>query len=159
VKTSKTAHPRPITAHENKECLATFVSIGGFEAWTLWDLGSTTTGIMPTFAQVAEITAFPLSNPHTLQLGTVGSRSTVNFGTETLVTAPGVNNTVYMDIANFDCYDMIISTPFMRANRVHLDFEHNQVIVNGVATPATKVELADTDGHLRWYRVTDKRKN
>jgi hypothetical protein len=113
VKMSKTARPRPITAHENKECLATFVSVGGFEAWTLWDSGSTTTGITPTFAQVAEITAFPLSNPHTLQLGTVGSRSTINFGTETLVTAPGVNDTVYMDIANFNRYNMIISTPFM----------------------------------------------
>jgi hypothetical protein len=86
VKMSKTARPHPITAHENKECLATFVSIGGFEAWTLWDLGSTTTGITPTFAQVAEIMAFLLSNPHMLQLGTVGSRSTVNFGTEILVT-------------------------------------------------------------------------
>jgi hypothetical protein len=159
VKMSKTARPRPITAHENKECLATFVSVGGFEAWTLWDLGSTTTGITPTFAQVAEITAFPLSNPHTLQLGTVGSWSTVNFGTETLVTAPGVNDTVYMDIANFDRYDMIIGTPFMQANQVHLNFEHNQVIVNGVATPAMKVELADTDGRLRRYRATDKRKD
>lgn len=113
VKTSKTAHPRPIITQEDKECLATFMSIGGFKAWTLWDSGSTTTGIMPTFAQVAEIMAFPLSNPHTLQLGTVGSCSTVNFGTETLVMAPGVNSTIYMDIMNFDCYDMIIGTPFM----------------------------------------------
>ncbi|KAF8229805.1 hypothetical protein L208DRAFT_1284849 [Tricholoma matsutake] len=149
VKTSKTAHPRPIITQEDKECLATFMSIGGFKAWTLWDSGSTTTGIMPTFAQVAEITAFPLSNPHTLQLGMVGSHSTVNFGTETLVMAPGVNSTIYMDIVNFDCYDMIIGTPFMRANRVHLDSEHNQVIVNGVVIPAMKVELANTDGRLR----------
>ncbi|KAF8219725.1 hypothetical protein L208DRAFT_1338271 [Tricholoma matsutake] len=152
VKTSKTAHPHPIITQEDKECLATFVSIGGFKAWTLWDSGSTTTGIMPTFAQVAEITVFPLSNPHTLQLGMVGSHSTINFGTETLVTAPGVNSTIYMDIANFDCYDMIIGTPFMRANQVHLDFKHNQVIVNRVAIPAMKVELADTDRHLHRYR-------
>ena len=127
--------------------------------WTLWDSGSTTTGITPTFAQVAEITVFPLSNTHTLQLGTVGSCSTMNYGTETLVTAPGVNSTIYMDIANFDRYDMIVGTPFMRANRVHLDFEHDRVIVNGVATPATKVKLADTDGRLRRYRATDKKKD
>ena len=133
--------------------------MGGFKAWTLWDLGSTTTGITPTFAQVAEIMVFPLSNPHMLQLGMVGSRSTINFGTETLVTAPGVNSTIYMDIANFNCYDMIIGTPFMRANRVHLDFEHDWVVVNGVATPATKVPLSDTDGHLRQYHTTDKRKD
>ncbi|KAF8230760.1 hypothetical protein L208DRAFT_1102295, partial [Tricholoma matsutake] len=89
------------------------VSIGGFKAWTSWDSGSTTTRITPTFARVAEITVFPLLNLHTLQLGTVGSHSTVNFGAETLVTAPGVNSTVYMDIAKFDHYDMIIGTPFM----------------------------------------------
>jgi hypothetical protein len=159
VKTSKTARPRPIITQEDKECLANFVSVGGFKAWTLWDLGSTTTGIMPTFAQVAEIMVFLLSNPHTLQLGMVGSHSTVNFGTETLVLAPGVNSIVYMDIVNFDRYNMIIGTPFMRANRVHLDFEHNQVIVNGVATPTTKVELTDTDRCLCRHHTTDKRKN
>ena len=159
MKASKTARPRPITTHDEKECLATFVSVGGFQAWTLWDSGSTTTGITPTFAQVAEITVFPLSNPHTLQLGTVGSRSTMNYGMETLVTAPGINSTIYMDITNFDRYDMIVGTPFMRANRVHLDFEHNWVIVNGVAMPATKVKLADTDGRLRRYRATDKKKD
>jgi hypothetical protein len=159
MKSSKTARLRPLTKPEDKECLATFVSVGGFDAWTLWDSGSTTTGITPTFAQVADITVFPLSNPHTLQLGTVGSRSTVNYGTETQVTAPGVNSTVYMDIANFDRYDMIIGTPFMRANRVHLDFENDRVIVNGVATRATKVQLNDTDTRLRRYRSTDKKKN
>ena len=113
VRTSKTAWQCPEISQEDKECLATFISMGGFKAWTLWDSGSTTTGITPTFAQVAKIMVFPLSNPHMLQLGMVGSRSTVNFGTETLVTAPGVNSTIYMDIVNFDHYDMIIGTLFM----------------------------------------------
>jgi hypothetical protein len=116
IKSSKSAWLCPVTKPEDKECLATFVSIGGFDAWTLWNSRSTTMGITPTFAQVADITVFPLSNPHTLQLSTVGSQSTVNYGMETQVIAPGVNSTIYMDIANFDHYDMIIGTPFMRAN-------------------------------------------
>ena len=116
MRTSKTVQPHPEISQEDKECLATFVSMGRFKAWMLWDSRSTTTAITPTFAQVAEITVFPLSNLHMLQLGTVGSCSTINFGTETLVTAPGVNSTVYMNIANFDCYNMIIGTPFMQAN-------------------------------------------
>jgi hypothetical protein len=116
MKSSKTSWLHPVTKPEDKECLAMLVSIRGFYAWTLWDSGSIITGITPTFAQVADITMFPLSNPHTLQLGMVGSRSTVNYGTETLVRVSGVNSTVYMDIANFDHYDMIIGTPFMRAN-------------------------------------------
>jgi hypothetical protein len=51
VRASKTTCTRPIIWKEDKECRATFVSIGGFEAWMLWDSGSTTTGITPTFAQ------------------------------------------------------------------------------------------------------------
>ena len=159
LRASKIPRERPAATSEEKECLATFVSVGGFDAWTLWDSGSTTTGITPTFAQVADIPVFPLSNPHTLQLGTVGSRSVVNYGAETEVAAPGMNGLVYMDIANFDRYDMIIGTPFMRTNKVHLDFEKDQVVVNGVATKATKVKLADTDGRLRRHRITDKKKN
>jgi hypothetical protein len=158
VRASKTARTRPIVRKEDKECLATFVSVGGFEAWTLWDSGSTTTGITPTFAQVADIPVFPLLDPHVLQLGTIGSRSVVNYGTNIEVITPGMKGTIYMDVANFDRYDMIIGTPYMRSNKVHLDFENDQVIVNGVATAATKVILADTDGRLRRYRSTDKRK-
>jgi hypothetical protein len=83
---------------------------------------------------------FPLSNPHTLQLETIGSHSTVNYSTESRVKAPGVEKITYLDIANFDHYDMIIGTPFMWQNKVQLDLETNQVIINGVATPATPVD-------------------
>jgi hypothetical protein len=53
-----------------------------------------------------------------------------------------------MDIVNFDHCDMIIGTPYIRHNKVQLDFENDRVIVNGIAMPATKVTLADTDGQL-----------
>ena len=100
---------------------------------------------------------FPLKDPHILQLGTVGSRSFVNFGVNVGVKAPGIETTAYLDIANFDRYDMIIGTPFMRANKVLLDFNKNQVIANGVATPATRVVLDTNDGRLRRYRTVEKR--
>jgi predicted outer membrane repeat protein len=80
----------------------------------------------------------------------------VNYGTEVNVTTHGSNGAIYMDVVNFDRYDMIIGTPYMRANRVRLDFENNQVIVNGVAISATKVTINDTDRRLRRYRATDK---
>ena len=54
---------------------------------------------------------------------------------------------IYMDVANFDRYNMIVRTLYMWNNKVHLDFEDNRIIINGVATPATPVELLDTD---RW---------
>lgn len=94
-----------------------------------------------------------------LQLGTIGSRSTVNYGTESWVKAPGIDTTAYLDVANFDRYDMIIGTPFMRQNKVWLDFESNRVIINGMATPATLVDVRDIDKRIRRYRTTEKRKD
>jgi hypothetical protein len=125
MRASKTARARPTMTKEEKECLAMFVNVGGFKAWTLWDSGSTTTGITPTFSQVADIPIFPLLDPHILQLRTIGSRSVVNYGTEVDMTVLGAKGLIYMDIANFDCYDMIIGTPYMRRNKVQLDFENN----------------------------------
>ncbi|GLB37195.1 putative DNA RNA polymerase [Lyophyllum shimeji] len=146
LKSGKDKMQRPIHGAAEKECLATYVFVGGHDAWTLWDSGSTTTGITPAFAQVADIKVFPLETPLILQLGTAGSRATVNYGTRAHMRAPGFDGKVYMDLANFDKYDMVIGTPFMRANNVVLDFGKNEVTVNGVATPATRVKLEDTDG-------------
>jgi len=63
---SKESRPRPTFPPNMKECLATFVKVGGQEAWTLWDSGSTTTDITPSFVDMAKITVFPLKNPHVL---------------------------------------------------------------------------------------------
>ena len=154
----KTARHRPIVKPEDKECLATYVKIGECEAWTLWDSGSTTTGITPSFAEVANIWVFPLADPHILQLGTIGSHATVNFGTDIKVEIPGGKDNIYVDIANFDRYDMIIGTPFMHKNKVLLDFDKNQVVVNSVATPARHVVLDKANRRLRQYRSTEKRR-
>ncbi|KAF8222518.1 hypothetical protein L208DRAFT_1322286, partial [Tricholoma matsutake] len=139
-----------------KECLATLVSISGCEPWTLWDLGSMMTGLTPAFAQVANIQVFPLTNPHVLQLGTVGSRATVIYGADVKLEALGISDETYVDIANFDCYDMIIGTPFMHRNKVILDFENKQVIINGKPTPAVKILLDDKKGKSRELGLTEE---
>ncbi|KAG6881892.1 hypothetical protein C0995_016735, partial [Termitomyces sp. Mi166 len=38
---------RPQYTPQEKECLVTYVEVNGHPAWTLWDSGSTTTGITP----------------------------------------------------------------------------------------------------------------
>ncbi|KAG6864450.1 hypothetical protein C0995_006235, partial [Termitomyces sp. Mi166 len=38
---------RPQYTPQEKECLVTYVEVNGHPAWTLWDSGSTTMGIMP----------------------------------------------------------------------------------------------------------------
>ncbi|KAF5383013.1 hypothetical protein D9615_004853 [Tricholomella constricta] len=156
LRASKVAKARPVHKRDDKECLATYVNVGGHDAWTLWDSGSTTTGVTPAFSQVAGLRVYPLEAPITLQLGTIGSCSTVNFGSDALVKTRGSEEMLYVDIANFDRYDMIIGTPFMRKHGVILDFATNTVVVNGVSTEATKVDLRDTDGRLCRYRTTDK---
>ncbi|KAG6849561.1 hypothetical protein H0H93_007406 [Arthromyces matolae] len=40
---------RPKLSKDDKECLVTYVEVNGQQAWTLWDSGSTTTGMTPSF--------------------------------------------------------------------------------------------------------------
>jgi hypothetical protein len=157
MKVTKDSRPRPTISSESKECLATYTKVGGQEAWTLWDSGSTTTGITPSFVDVAKITVFPLKNPHILQLGTVGSRASVNFGAYVDVATHGTSQPEYVDVANFDRYDMIIGTPFMRSRKVILDFENNSVKIGRQEIPATRVLVPDTDDRVRRYRATEKK--
>ena len=89
----------------------------------LWDSSSTTTGITPAYAHIASITLNLLEEPQVLQLGTVGSRSIVKYGAEVKLDLPGVTKETYVDVANFDQYDMIIGTPFMWENKVILNFD------------------------------------
>ncbi|KAG6874855.1 hypothetical protein C0993_011908, partial [Termitomyces sp. T159_Od127] len=143
---------------QQKECLVTYVEVNGHPAWMLWDSGSTTMGITPQFAHVNTIHVHELTEPLMLQLGTVGSRAVVQFGAEVRVKTSGQPTKEYVDIANFDRYDMIIGTPFMHKNKVLLDFVNNKVIVNGTPLRAERVVLADTDGRLQRYRAMEKRR-
>ncbi|KAG6859691.1 hypothetical protein C0995_005648 [Termitomyces sp. Mi166 len=140
---------------QEKECLVTYVEVNGHPAWTLWDSGSTTMGIMPQFAHVNAICIHELSEPLMLQLGTVGSRAMVQFGMEVKIKALGHLTKEYVDIANFDHYDMIIGTPFMHKNKVTLDFVNNEVIVNGMPLKAKRIVLVDMDGHLQRHQATE----
>ncbi len=98
-----------------------------------------------------------LDDPHILQLGTVGSRSIIKFGTDVTMKVANTECTTYVDVANFDRYDMIIGTPFMRRNKVKLNFEKNEVVINGQSLMAIKVTNKDLDPRLRRHRATDKK--
>ncbi|KAG6858925.1 hypothetical protein C0995_012867 [Termitomyces sp. Mi166 len=80
---------RPQYTPQEKECLVTYVEVNGYPAWTLWDSGSTTMGITPQFAHVNAIRIHELSEHLMLQLGTVGSRTMVQFGMEVEIRASG----------------------------------------------------------------------
>jgi len=139
------------------ECLATWVGVNGLKAWALWDSGSMTTGITPSFAEIAKVPVDTLEDPHILQLGTIGSHSTIKYGADIDIEIDDLETKTYVDIANFDCYDMIIGTPFLRKNKVILDFIKNVVIINGKESPAVKVTAKDLDPRLRRHRTTEKK--
>ncbi|KAG6898664.1 hypothetical protein C0995_008919 [Termitomyces sp. Mi166 len=144
---------RPQYTPQEKECLVTYVEVNGHPAWTLWDSGSTTTGITPQFAHVNAICVHELTEPLMLQLGTVGSRAVVQFSVEVKIKMLGHPTKEYVDIANFDCYDMIISMPFMHKNKVTLDFVNNEVIVNGMLLRAERIVLAVIACSVAWMHA------
>jgi len=159
VQAEKSTCERPQRSMAEKECLVTYTKVNGHEAWTLWDSGSTATGVTPAFAHIANLRVFSLTNPHVLQLGTIGSRAQISHGADVHVEMPGISTKMYVNVANFDRYDMIIGTPFMREHGVKLDFEKNQITAAGIVMPAMRVTVPDTDDRVRRYRSVDKKRD
>ena len=96
MRVSKESHSRLTVPQGMKECLATLIDIAGHQAWTFWDSGSTTTGITSSFINMAKIKVFPLLNPHILQLGMMGSRAAVNFGTYVHISTHSLSREEYV---------------------------------------------------------------
>ena len=90
------------------------------------------TSITHDFARVAKLKIMQLDNPVTLQLGTVGSRSMINFGAISRLELGTIkDDNAYMDVVNIDRYDMIIGIPFMRKHGFVLDFAKDRLLVRG----------------------------
>ncbi|KAI0039991.1 hypothetical protein FA95DRAFT_1454419, partial [Auriscalpium vulgare] len=107
--------------------LAAYVTVNGQRALALFDSGSTADLVSPDFARVANLPLFVLDKPVPLQLGCVGSRSAINFGTEPTISFAGVHQQWYFDVANIDRYDIIIGTPFLSIIGVVLNFKRHEI--------------------------------
>jgi hypothetical protein len=89
--------------------MAVHVKVNGLDAYALLDSGCTTVSVTHDFARVAKLRVMQLENPVTLQLGTVGSRSMINFGAVSRLELGTIrDDNSYMDVVNIDRYDMII---------------------------------------------------
>ncbi|KAH7917494.1 hypothetical protein BV22DRAFT_1135357 [Leucogyrophana mollusca] len=99
---------RPPRDKASQQCLAAFVEINGFRAYTLFDSGSMTDSVSPQTTWIAKLPYFTLENPVTLQLGCVGSRSQINYGTDVVVGFAGKAADTYVDVVNMDCYNAIL---------------------------------------------------
>ncbi|KAJ7277337.1 hypothetical protein C8J57DRAFT_1061209 [Mycena rebaudengoi] len=105
-------------------CLSALVSIGNSQAYVLFDSGTDSPRIK-------------LAEQVTLQLGCVGSRSKINYGTRAPVDIGGIKGYVYLDQVNLDRYDGIIGTPFLNRHGVILDFGKREIrFPNGKSVPA-----------------------
>jgi len=122
---------RPIREDDEDLCLAAYITMNGVKAYTLFDSGSTTDAVSPDFTRVANIPVYELEKPLTLQLGCTGSRSKINFGTESRIKFGSIAKDTYLDVANLDKYDSILGTLFLRKHGIMLDFNHNEIVICG----------------------------
>ncbi|KIM72172.1 hypothetical protein PILCRDRAFT_16386 [Piloderma croceum F 1598] len=122
---------RPIRENDEDLCLAAYVTMNRVKAYTLFDSESTTDAVSPNFTHVVNVPIYELEKPLTLQLGCAGSRSKINFGTESHIKFSSIANNTYLDIANLDKYDSILGTPFLRKHGIMLDFDHNEIVICG----------------------------
>ena len=87
----------------------------------------------------------------------------VKYGTDVNISIKGIKMPIYIDIATFDCYEMIIRTLFMRRNQVVLDFKNNKVIINGNGYqqsqyPPKKQKCLHVNSELLIKRLNDLQK-
>ena len=78
--------------------------------------------VPPNFACAMGMKLTKLEQPIGLQLVCVGSKSTINYGTEATIMFGNTCIKEYLDVANIDYYDVILGMPFLRGLGVALDF-------------------------------------
>jgi len=123
--------PRPVVPFHLRTCFVVRAKVNSCEALTMVDTGSTTNFVSPAFATVAKLATFMLESQLLLQLGCVGSRSTITHGVHVPVCLGHVTRDTYFDVANIDRYDCIIGLPFLRLHRVCLDFGEDTLQIEG----------------------------
>ena len=69
--------------------------------------------VSPDFARAMGMTLAKLEQPIGLQLACVGSKSTINYGTETTIAFGDTCVKEYLDVSNIDYYDVILRTLFL----------------------------------------------
>ncbi|KAJ7260974.1 hypothetical protein B0H12DRAFT_1231700 [Mycena haematopus] len=118
---------QPLRDRENSACISVLLKINNTDAYVLIDSGSTTNSMTPEFAHATRAAPIKLDEQVTLQLGCVGSRSRINYGTRVPIDFGGIRGYVYFDIVNLDRYDCIIGTPFLNRHGVLIDFGNREL--------------------------------
>ena len=123
--------PRPVVPFHLCTCFVVRAKVSGCEALTMVDTGSMMNFVSPAFATIAKLTTFMLESQLLLQLGCVGSHSTITHGMHVPVRLGDVTHDTYFDVANNDQYDCIIGLLFLRLYQVCLDFGKDTLWIKG----------------------------
>ncbi|KAJ7807166.1 hypothetical protein B0H13DRAFT_1669386 [Mycena leptocephala] len=131
---------QPTRSRKDLACLTAIHKINGQYAYVLYDSGSTTNSLTPEFAHATRAPRIKLTEQVTLQLGCVGSRSRINYGTRVPVEFGGIKGHVYFDQVNIDRYDGILGTPLLNRHGIILDFLNRTIrFPNGKEVKALSV--------------------
>ena len=107
---------------DSSQTLSSFWEVNGTCAHCLLDSGCEGVMVSPNFACAMGMKLTKLEQPIGLQLACVGSKSTINYGTEATIVFGSTHVKEYLNVANIDYYDIIPGTPFLRRLGVALDF-------------------------------------
>ncbi|KAJ7164839.1 hypothetical protein C8R43DRAFT_879038 [Mycena crocata] len=118
-------------------CLSAMLKVGSSIAYFLFNSGSNTNSVTPKYAHTTHSPRIQLDEQIMLQLGCVGSRSKISYGTRAPIDFGGICGHLYLDQVNLDRYDGIIGTPFMNKHGVVLDFGKHEIrFPSGKTIPA-----------------------
>ena len=113
---------RPSRKCNGYRAISVFWEIGGIIAHCLIDSGCEGVMISPEFTQAAKIKTFALEKPIGIQMAVTGSKSVINYGTNTTIKINSEESKEYFDVVNIDYYNAILGTPFLKKFKVAIDF-------------------------------------
>ena len=112
---------RPLQKRNDYRAISVFWDIG-VKAHCVIDSGCKGVMIFPEFTRAAKIETFTLEKPIRIQLAVTGSKSIINYGTNTTLNINGKESKEYFNVVNIDYYDTILGTPFLKKYKVIIDF-------------------------------------
>jgi hypothetical protein len=145
---------RPKYPVQTKECLATYIPIGGMNTFTLIDLGSDCDAVSPNFARIAKLDIVELDKPIPLELGCKGSKSKITHGVyaQTGMGARPKLTRRYFDVANIVHYDALVGMPFCADHGLIIDVKNRSIsLPNGEVIQAAP-EGARTGAYNKWAK-------
>jgi hypothetical protein len=114
------------------------------KAHCLLDSGSEGVLLSPEFTHTTGMKMFALEQPIALQLACIGSRSTMNYGTNMTIRFGHKLYDKYFDITNVEYYDAILGTPFLRKLGITLDYASpGAVRIGNETVPIGKTSVDD----------------